>query len=354
MDLKKSELWTEANELLMYVQKAKLEIKRVIVGMDEAIHLLFVALLARGHAIAESTPGQAKTKLMKAMAAVSGLNYGRVQGNPGLTPDDILGQYLPGLDDMVNKYRGGLQFFRGPIFNEEVLWDESNRTSPKTQAVFLQGMEEYEITTAYGELMKLSNPFMVLATQNPQEIMQGTYPLTEANLDRFLISMPLSYPCEEDEVQIVLQDDDEPFVEELTSHLTKDIIMRLRFLISELFPSREFVRMARFVVRLCRATRPQFNGEMMLRSTKDTDHRLDMVIHSGVSTRAEKVLARAARAYAFLSNRKECTARDVQAMAPYVLRHRIALMPRASNDRNGPGFTPEQVVSELLRQISEI
>lgn len=350
MDSEKNELWSEVEELLARIEDAKTEIRRVIVGMDEAIHILFVTLIARGHAIAESTPGQAKTKLMKAMAAVSGLNYGRVQGNPGLTPDDILGQYLPGLDDNINRYRGGLQFFRGAIFNEEVLWDESNRTSPKTQAVFLQGMEEYEVTTAYGELMKLSNPFMVLATQNPQEIMQGTYPLTAANLDRFLISIPLSYPNEDDEVQIVLQDDDEPFVDELTAHLTKNLILRMRTLVTEVFPSREFVRMARFVVRLCRATRPESNALMELSNSKGETRAMKDVVHSGVSTRTEKLLARAARAHAFLRGARECTSLDVQAMAPSVLRHRITLMPRAGH----LGFTPERVIEELLRQIPEL
>lgn len=342
--------WSEVQESLVFVQNATGEIRRVIVGMDEVIHLLFVALLARGHAIAESTPGQAKTKLMKAMAAVSGLGYSRIQGTPGLTPDDIIGQYLPGRDDSVNRYRGGLQFFAGPIFNEVILYDELNRTSPKTQAAMLQGMEEHCITTAYGEQMRLPNPFFVLATQNPQEIMQGTYPLTEANLDRFMVSIPLSYPSEEDEVQIVLQDDDEPFVEDLTSCLTKDAIVRMRVLVIEIFPSREFERMARFATRLCRATRPGLNTVMELCNNKGVMYPLKDVVHSGVSTRAEKLLARAARAHAFLRGQQECTSRDVQAMAPSVLRHRIILMPRAVH----LGFTPERVIEELLRQVPEL
>ena len=350
MDSGKNALWEEASEILALLGNAKQEIRRVIVGMDEAIHLLFVALLARGHAIAESTPGQAKTKLMKAMAFVSGLNYGRIQGSPGLTPDDILGQYLPGRDDdEYNKYRGGLQFFPGPIFNEIVLADELNRTSPKTQSALLQAMEEYSITTGYGEQKSLQNPFFVLATQNPQEIMQGTYPLTEANLDRFLVSMPLSYPSEEDEMLVILQDDDEPFVDRLTPHLNKDMIVRMRALIGELFPSREFERMARFAVRMCRATRPESNATMQLTGAKKSAHELKDVVYSGVSTRAEKLLARAARAHAFLLGKKECTARDVQAMAPFVLRHRITLMPRARH----MGFTPERVIAELMRQVPE-
>lgn len=350
MDSDKNELWSEVRELLVCVEGAKTEIRRVIVGMDDAIHLLFVALLARGHAIAESTPGQAKTKLMKAMAAVSGLGYSRVQGTPGLTPDDIIGQYLPGLDDMINRYRGGLQFFAGPIFNEVVLYDELNRTSPKTQAAILQAMEEYSITTAYGEQKALPNPFFVLATQNPQEIIQGTYPLTEANLDRFMVSIPLSYPSEEDEVRIVLQDDDEPFVDELASHLTKDMILRMRTLITQVFPSREFERMARFATRLCRASRPSSNALMELSNNKGEARALKDVVHSGVSTRAEKLLARAARAHAFLRGVPECTSLDVQVMAPSVLRHRITLMPRAGH----LGFTPERVIEELLRQVPEL
>ncbi|MDP3778608.1 MAG: MoxR family ATPase [bacterium] len=350
MDSDRNQFVREAEQLLTLVQSATGEIKRVIVGMDEVIHLLFVALLARGHAIAESTPGQAKTKLMKAMAAVSGLGYSRVQGTPGLTPDDIIGQYLPGRDDDVNRYRGGLQFFAGPIFNEVILYDELNRTSPKTQAAILQAMEEHCITTAYGEQMLLPNPFFVLATQNPQEIMQGTYPLTEANLDRFMVSVPLSYPTEEDEVQIVLQDDDEPFVEDLTSCLTKDTILRMRTLITHVFPSREFERMARFATRLCRATRPGSGVVMELGNNKGDMHALKDVVHSGVSTRAEKLLARAARAHAFLRGKRECTSLDVQAMAPSVLRHRITLMPRASH----LGFTPERVIEELLRQVPEL
>lgn len=350
MDSDRNELWIEVKELLARVENAKTEIRRVIVGMDDAIHILFVTLFARGHAIAESTPGQAKTKLMKAMAAVSGLAYSRVQGTPGLTPDDIIGQYLPGLDNMINKYRGGLQFFAGPIFSEIVLYDELNRTSPKTQAAILQAMEEYSITTAYGEQKPLPNPFFVLATQNPQEIMQGTYPLTEANLDRFMVSMPLSYPSEDDEVQIVLQDDDEPFVDELASHLTKDLIIRIRMLITQVFPSQKFVRMARFATRLCRATRPGSNALMELSNSTGEVRVLKDIVHSGVSTRTEKLLARAARAHAFLRGVRECTSLDVQAMAPSVLRHRITLMPRAGH----LGFTPEGVIEELLRQIPEL
>ena len=350
MDRERNELREEAAEMLVVLGKAKQEIGRVIVGMDDAIHLLFVALLARGHAIAESTPGQAKTKLMKAMAAVSGLTYGRVQGSPGLTPDDILGQYLPGDCNIGNEYRGGLQFFPGPIFNEIVLADELNRTSPKTQSALLQAMEEYSITTAYGEQKPLPNPFFVLATQNPQEIMQGTYPLTEANLDRFLVSMPLSYPSEEDEALVILQDDDEPFVDELVRHLDEGIVLRMRALVGELFSSREFERMARFAVRVCRATRPESNAEMKLIGAKESAHDLKDVVHSGVSTRAEKLLARAARAHAFLLGKEECTARDVQVMAPFVLRHRITLMPRARHI----GFTPERVIAELMRQVPEL
>jgi len=350
MDSDRNQLWSEVRELLAYVESAMGEIKRVIVGMDDVIHLLFVALVARGHGIAESTPGQAKTKLMKAMAMVSGLGYSRVQGTPGLTPDDIIGQYLPGRNDDMNSYRGGLQFFAGPIFNEVILYDELNRTSPKTQAAILQAMEERCITTAYGEQKMLPNPFLVLATQNPQEIMQGTYPLTEANLDRFMVSIPLSYPSEEDEVRIVMQDDDEPFVEDLVPCLTKDAILRMRILVTHVFPSREFERMARFATRLCRATRPGSSAISELGNNKGEMHAFKDVVHSGVSTRAEKLLARSARARAFLRGERECTSLDVQHMAPAVLRHRIMLMPRASH----LGFTPERVIAELLRQVPEL
>lgn len=341
--------WDEALELLVNVEAAEKEIRRVIIGMEDPVHDLFIALLASGHAMAESRPGLAKTKLMKAMATVSGLTYGRIQGNPGLTPDDIIGQYLPS-GDRSTAWRGGLQFFPGPLFNQSVLWDESNRTSPKTQAALLQGMEEYHIITAYGEQFSLPRPFMVLATQNPKEIIQGTYPLTDANLDRFMLSMGISYPSYQDELQIVAQDDHEPFVEDLRVCLNAEMIIALRDMIKEFYPSGLFARSESYGVRLCRATRPESNGEMVLTSVDGKEHRLGEIVHTGVSTRAIKLLLRAARAHAFLIQNRELTGFDVRYVATPVLRHRLMLMPRAER----LGFTPELVIKELIRQVSEV
>lgn len=339
--------WDEALQLLTHVEAAEKEIRRVIIGMEDPIHDLFVALLASGHAMAESRPGLAKTKLMKAMATVSGLTYGRIQGNPGLTPDDIIGQYLPAGDQSA-EWRGGLQFFDGPIFNQSVLWDESNRTSPKTQAAFLQGMEEYHIITAYGEQFSLPRPFMVLATQNPKEIIQGTYPLTDANLDRFMLSMGISYPSYQDELRIVAQDDHEPFVEDLHAHLNAEMITALRDMIKEFYPSGYFTRAEDYAVRLCRATRPESNGEMMLTNADGKEHTLGEIMHTGASTRAIKLLVRAARAHAFLAGSRELMGFHVRYVVPRVLRHRLML-------RSGRlGFTPEMVIQELIRQVPEV
>lgn len=346
MDAVRNDLWDEARELLRNAQEAENEIRRVIVGMETAVHILFVGQLARGHCIAESPPGLAKTKLMKAMAHVSGMSYGRVQGSPGLTPDDIIGQYLPSVEG--SKWRGGLEFFPGPVFNEMVLWDEANRTSPKTQSSMLQAMEEYHVTTCYGEVKELPKPFMVLATQNPKEIMQGTYPLTDANLDRFLMSVTLGYPKENEEMKIIAQDDSEPFIEDLRPRLDGTKIMRMRELIKELYPSGKFSRAEQYAVRLGRATRPESNGAMMLRSLDgDTRmHQLEDIVHTGVSTRAIKLLARASRAHAFLRQSEECTVLDVRAIAPFVLRHRLVLARGA--------FTPEHVIDELIRAVPEV
>ncbi|MDP3770067.1 MAG: MoxR family ATPase [Candidatus Sungbacteria bacterium] len=348
MDARRNDLWDEARELLQHVEEAESEIRRVIVGMEAAVHILFVGLLARGHCIAESPPGLAKTKLMKAMSHVSGLTYGRVEGNPGLMRDDIIGQYLPSVEG--SKWRGGLEFFHGPVFNEMVLWDEANRTSPKTQSGMLQAMEEYHVTTCYGEIKELPKPFMVLATQNPREITQGTYPLTDANLDRFLMSVTLDYPKEDEEVAIIAQDDSEPFVEDLRPVLNGAMILRMRDLIKELYPSGKFSRAEQYAVRLGRATRPESNGAGVLRSLNNEKsvHRLEDIVHSGISTRAIKLLARASRAHAFLRQSQDCTVLDVRSIASFVLRHRMVL-------RSGRlGFTPDHVIAELIRAVPEV
>ena len=299
------------------------EVARAVVGQEEAVELMLIALFSSGHILLEGPPGTAKTFLVQCFARVVGLDYGRIQFTPDLMPGDILGSNL------FNFQTSQFTLTQGPIFCELLLADEINRTPPKTQAALLEAMQERAVTID-GETYKLSDRFMVIATQNPVE-QQGVYPLPEAQLDRFLFKHRMNYPSLEEEKRIVASHGarfGSPRPEEWGIERTVEAAA-----VSEAIAAVASVPMVGdvvdYVVNLVRATREAADLE------------------TGASPRAASMLAGAARARAALEGRDYVIPDDVKALAPAVLRHRVALAPAAEIE----GRPVETVIARLFDQV---
>ena len=296
------------------------EVAKAIVGQDETVEHLLVALMSQGHVLLEGPPGTAKTFLAQCFSASLGLDFGRIQFTPDLLPGDIVGSNL------FNFQTSQFTLTRGPIFCELLLADEINRTPPKTQAALLEAMQERRVTLD-GETHALPNRFMVVATQNPIEN-QGVYPLPEAQLDRFLFKLLVPYPSEEEEARIVSR-----FGERQGPQRAADFGIGAVTSAAQLAEASAAVSavtvaddITGYVVRLIRATRE--NAE----------------ISSGASPRAAVLLANAARARAALQGRDYVIPDDVKALATAVLRHRLVLSPAAEIE----GREMEALVSEMV------
>ena len=343
------ELQEEAKFLRQHLNDAEREVRRLIVGMDEPINSFFISLISGGHYLIQGTPGLAKTKMSEAFSRVCGLTAQRVQGNPGYTPDDITGQYLRGRGPL-SRQMGGLVFVPGPIFAQIVIMDEINRLTPKTQAALIQCMEEYKVTTPYRETFNLPVPFIVIATQNPLEIGAGVYQLTDANTDRFLLMVTVDFLPIEQEIEVVRRGDKEPLISELAVALNESMIMRLRAIVADIYPSDSelFFRATSYGTRLCAATRPDA-ARPSLRMPSGKEMAFNEVVDAGVSVRSSKVLWRAARADAFLQGADVVTPTNVKRVAHRVLRHRI----RLSSEAIAEDVTADIVISRLLDQVPE-
>ncbi|WP_082859132.1 MoxR family ATPase [Microbulbifer sp. Q7] len=306
------------------------EIGKVIVGQQAVVEQMLVCLLARGHALLEGVPGLGKTLLVKTLADASSLTFKRVQFTPDLMPGDILGSEI-----LEEDHTTGKRFFKfqpGPIFTNILLADEINRTPPKTQAALLESMQEYAVTVA-GDTMALPRPYFVLATQNPIE-QAGTYPLPEAQLDRFLLNIHIDYPAESEEVAI-LRATTGAAGEQPQSCLDAEQLLAMQDLVREVSVSDGLYH---YVAQLVRATRPD-HGE----------GKLAQWIKWGAGPRAGQALILAAKARAFLQRRLAVTRADIQALLLPVLRHRVLLSFHAQAD----GIGVEQVLQELLRTVPE-
>ncbi|NPV61612.1 MAG: MoxR family ATPase [Methanotrichaceae archaeon] len=296
------------------------EIDKVMVGQNVAIEQLLVAILAGGHALLESNPGLAKTLLVKTTASAMGLNYSRIQCTPDLMPADITGTTIIEETDGSKKFR----FEPGPVFANIVLADEINRASPKTQSALLEAMQEKQVTVGNRTYL-LDKPFFILATQNPIE-MEGTFPLPEAQLDRFLLKIFMDYPSYDEELQILERytGRSEPAVERVVS---KEEVLSLQQLCREVPVSDDLKSAA---VKLVLATRKEEG------------------VQYGASPRASIGLILCAKARALLLGRNYVSKEDLHVMAYPVLRHRIILNFEAERK----GMTRDQVVTDLLKDIN--
>ncbi len=293
---------------------------RVIVGKEEVLRLILAALLADGHVLIEDVPGVAKTTIAASFGTVLGLSFRRVQFTPDLLPADLTGSFI------YDQRNAAFTFRRGPVFTGLLLADEINRAAPKTQSALLEAMQERQVTVE-GESFPLEPPFLVIATQNPIEL-EGTYPLPEAELDRFLVRLQIGYPNAEEELRILRlrqeRRSDQPHLEPV---VTRAGLREMQAALEDVFldPSIET-----YVVHLVRATRQ--DARLML----------------GASPRASLALMKMVRAVAALEGRSFVTPDDVKRVAVPVLAHRLVLRP----ENWGGRITTADVVTNLLNQVT--
>jgi MoxR-like ATPase len=305
------------------------ELRKSIVGQDEVIDHLLTALFAGGHVLLVGVPGLAKTLLVSSVARVLDLKFSRIQFTPDLMPSDITGTDI--LEDDVTTGHRAMRFIHGPVFANIVLADEINRTPPKTQAALLQAMQEKEVT-AGGQTMPLPRPFFVLATQNPIEL-EGTYPLPEAQLDRFMFNVRVDYPDAADEEKIV-SSTTSAYVPQLENVLGGDDILALQQLVRRV-PVTDHV--VRYAVRLARATRGR----------EDSPEFVKQWVSWGAGPRASQFLVLGAKTRAVMRGRFAPGIEDVQAVAASVLRHRIVTNFTAEAE----GVKPDRIIADLLLAV---
>ena len=307
------------------------QLKRVVIGQAEVVEQILAAIFTRGHCLLVGVPGLAKTLIVSSIAQILDVGFKRIQFTPDLMPSDITGTTV--LDEN-EQGRREFRFVRGPIFTNILLADEINRTPPKTQAALLQAMQEREVTVGQ-DTMKLPDPFFVIATQNPIE-QEGTYPLPEAQMDRFMFNVKVDYPSLEEEKKIIGQTakDETP---ELVKVLTGKAITNLQKLVRSV-PVSDFV--TDYVVKLVRATRPKDpTAPDFVKRTVDV----------GAGVRAGQYLVRAGQAFAAMDGRFSVAIDDIKKAAPPVLRHRV----NANFQAQAEGKTSDDIVDELLKVIGE-
>ena len=307
------------------------EMAKVIVGQEQVIMAALYALFSRGHCLLMGVPGLAKTLLVQTLARSLELGFSRIQFTPDLMPSDITGTEILEVDAATGHRR--FVFGQGPVFTQVLLADEINRTPPKTQAALLEAMQEKTVTVA-GKTYRLEEPFMVLATQNPIE-QEGTYPLPEAQLDRFLFEVLVEYPTLEEENKVVEQHSFTP-LDKLQPVLMRDEVLSFRQAIAQVPAAPNVIQ---YAVRLVRATRPVNNGEAL-------DY-IKRWIRWGASPRASQYLILAGRARAACQGRFNVACEDVAALAPLVLRHRLIRTFQADAE----GKTTDDIITQLLQDV---
>ena len=319
-------------ELLEQLVDAKnnffLEIGKIVIGQKGILDQMLIALLTKGHTLLVGVPGLAKTLLIKSMAEICDLNFKRIQFTPDLMPSDITGTELIDIDPETEQRN--FRFYKGPIFGNIILADEINRTPPKTQAALLEAMQEHRVT-AGGHSYKLDEPFFVLATQNPIE-QEGTYPLPEAQLDRFMFHLNINYPSIEEEVSIVNRTtiSNKYDVKKVFSKnsITNFQDLTLRVPIAE--------NVVTYAVKLASSTRP---------NEETSDSYVKQWVEWGAGPRASQYLALGAKAKALLDGRPTPSIEDIQSIAPDILRHRV--LPNFNAEAEG--IKVDDIVNHLIK-----
>lgn len=307
------------------------EIRKAVIGQDEAVEQVLMSLFVGGHSILTGVPGLAKTLLVRTIASVLDLSFKRIQFTPDLMPADITGTEIIE-EDRATGHRA-LQFIRGPVFANMVLADEINRTPPKTQAALLEAMQEGSVTVQ-GNTYQLARPFYVLATQNPIE-MEGTYPLPEAQLDRFMFNIRVGYLPEADEIRVV-QATTTPQSLEFKRVMSAEEIIAFQKLVRQV-PASEAV--VRYAVQLAATSRPGAGAPDFVKK----------YITWGASLRASQFLVLAGKARAILNGRYNVSFDDIRASAPPVLRHRILLNFQAESEK----IDTDQIIARLIAHVAE-
>jgi len=305
---------------------------KVVVGQQEVLKQVMMALFCQGHCILEGVPGLAKTLMISSIAQLLSLKFRRIQFTPDLMPSDITGTEI--LDEEEGTGRRRMRFIKGPIFGNILLADEINRTPPKTQAALLQAMQEYKVTTS-GQDLLLEKPFLVLGTQNPIE-QEGTYPLPEAQLDRFMFKILVEYPNFEDELAIAenTTGGDLPVLDPL---LDRNEILTLQKTVRKVLVGHS---VAAYAVQLVRATRP---------GSPDAPDFINKYLTWGAGTRACQCLLLGAKAQALLDGRVHVSTEDIRSVARPVMRHRLVTSFSAESD----GITSDHIVEKLFEAVRE-
>ena len=308
------------------------EVGKVVIGQQEILDHILIALLSRGHSLLVGVPGLAKTLIIKTLSDVLDLSFKRIQFTPDLMPSDITGTELIDVDQ--NTGQRSFRFYQGPIFANIVLADEINRTPPKTQAALLEAMQEHKVT-AGGKTYDLDEPFFVLATQNPIE-QEGTYPLPEAQLDRFMFNLNIDYPSTEDEVSIV-RETTTPEIQSLNAVITKSEIATYQDLVRRVPVADNVVE---YAVKLVGATRP---------NSSTAPEFIQQSVDWGAGPRASQYLVLGAKAKAILDGRPSPNINDIQSLALPILRHRV--LPNFNAEAEG--LKVEDILNRLLDTIVE-
>mgnify|MGYP006290536027 CR=1 FL=1 len=328
--MEKTQKDTEKLEQLSHsLDKVRTEIGKVIIGQKKIIEELLISLFSRGHCLLIGVPGLAKTLLIKTLSETMNLEFSRIQFTPDLMPGDITGTEI--IQENVSTGEKGFRFVKGPVFANIILADEVNRTPPKTQAALLEAMQEHEVTAA-GNTYKLTEPFFVLATQNPIE-QEGTYPLPEAQLDRFMFNIWLDYPSDSEEVDIVKSTTSE-YKPDVKTVIGREEIIDFQDLIRRVPVADNVIN---YAVNLVRATRPETSDKQIIKD----------YINYGAGPRASQYLILGAKARAAISGNFTPEIEDVKSVAPSVLRHRIVTNFNAEAD----DVSANDIIDKLLTEI---
>ncbi len=305
------------------------ELSRVIVGQTELIQGLLICLLCGGHALIEGVPGLGKTLIVKSLSQVLDLKYSRIQFTPDLMPADILGTNIVNEDEKGHRY---FEFYKGPIFGQIILADEINRATPKTQSALLEAMQEGKVTV-FGSQYSLEPPFIVLATQNPIE-MEGTYPLPEAQIDRFFFKLKIEYPTA-DQLNEIIEKTTEDYEPKVNKVIDTDTILGMKTLVKQV-PMAEHVK--DYAIRLVLASHP--NGQYSIEMVKQ-------YVRFGSSPRGVQGLVMAGKVKALLEGRYNASYEDIRKVARPALRHRVLLNLRGEAE----GINEDDIIEDILKRV---